>query len=118
MRVALSAPEVEHMTLFAPSQEVMFLHQLLPTFGCPFIGPTATYEDSASCISLDTNDMTTSKSKLNDIRYHYIHGLVKLGAISIVWCPTEDMIADILTKFSLPSSIRLKHARRKLSSGT
>ncbi len=50
------------------------------------------------------------------VRYYYIRDLVKLGAISIVWCPTEDMLADNLTKFSLPSSIHLiKHARSMLS---
>jgi hypothetical protein len=59
--------------------------------------------------------MTTSKSKHIDIKYHYIRDQVKQASIRIVWCPTDDMLADILTKFSLPSSIHLKHARRMLS---
>jgi hypothetical protein len=59
--------------------------------------------------------MTTSKSKHIDIRYHYIRDLVNLGANSIVWCPTDDMLADTLMKYSLPSSIHFQHARRMLS---
>ena len=72
-----------------------------------------TYNDS--CVPLASNAMTTSKTKHIDIRYHYSRDLAKLGSISIVWCPTVDMLADILTKFSLPSPIHLKHARRMLS---
>jgi hypothetical protein len=59
--------------------------------------------------------MTTSKSKHIDIKYHYIRDLVKEASIRIIWCPTDGMLADILTKFSLPSFIHLKHARRMLS---
>ena len=59
--------------------------------------------------------MTTSKSKHIGIRYHYMRDLVKLGFISIIWCPIFDMLTDILTKFSPPTSVHLKHARRMLS---
>jgi hypothetical protein len=113
--VALSTSEAEYMALAASSQEAMFLRQLLPTVGFPLTGPTTTFEDNESCIALATNNMTTSKSKHIDIKYHYIRDLVKQGSIRVVWCPTGDMLADILTKFSLPSSVHLKHARRMLS---
>ena len=43
--VALSAAEAENIALPASSQEIMFLHQLLPTFGCPITGLAITYED-------------------------------------------------------------------------
>ncbi len=103
------------MALAASLQETMILRQVLPTFGCPFTGPTPTYEENMSCIVLATNDMTPSKTKHINIKHHFIRGLIKKGAISIVWCPTSNMLADILPKFSLPSSIHLKHARRMLS---
>ena len=113
--VALSTAEAEYMALAASSQETMFLRQLLPTFGCPITRPITTYEDNKSRIALATNDMTPSKTRHIDIKHHFIRDRIKKGAISIVWCPTSDMLADILTKFSLPSSIHLKHARRMLS---
>jgi hypothetical protein len=40
---------------------------------------------------------------------------VKQGAISIIWYSTSDMLGDILAKFSLPSSVFLKHDRYMLS---
>ena len=120
--VALSTAEAEYMALAASAQEVMFLRQLLPTIGCPLTCPTPTYEDNESCISLATNDMTTSRTKHIDIKHHFVRDLIKQGAISIIPHPmnhpnrpTSDMLADILTKFSLPSTVYLKHARRMLS---
>jgi hypothetical protein len=75
--VALSTSEAEYMALAASSQKVIFLRQLLPTIGYPLIGPTPTYEDNESCIALASNDMTTSKSKHIDIKYHYIRDLIE-----------------------------------------
>ncbi len=60
---ALSTADAEYMAFSAFSQEVMFLRQLLPTFGCPITGPAITYEDNDSCIFLAKKSMTTSKSK-------------------------------------------------------
>jgi hypothetical protein len=42
-----------------------------------------------------------------DIRYHFIRLVVQEGKISLIYCPTEDMTADTLTK-PLPS-IKAKH---------
>ena len=44
--VTLSTADTEYIALAASSQETMFLRQLLPTFGCPFTGPTLTYKDN------------------------------------------------------------------------
>jgi hypothetical protein len=82
--VALFTAESEYMALAASSQEAMFLRQLLPNVGFPIIGPTTTFEDNESCISLATNTMNTSKSKHIDIKYHYIRDLVKQSSIRIV----------------------------------
>jgi hypothetical protein len=33
-----------------------------------------------------------------DLRYHFIRDLISKGTIKLQYCPTEDMLADILTK--------------------
>jgi hypothetical protein len=33
-----------------------------------------------------------------DIRYHFIRHVVETGALNLIYCPTDEMIADILTK--------------------
>jgi hypothetical protein len=39
-----------------------------------------------------------AKTKHIDIRYHYVREAVREGAISLAYCPTKEMIADLLTK--------------------
>ena len=78
-------------------------------------GPTQVFEDNEGCESLATNDITSVKTKHIHIRHHFVRHLVKSNAIEIVWIPTVEMIADILTKNSLPTSEHKKHADRMLS---
>ena len=72
-------------------------------------------EDNSGCMALATNDMTTGKTKHIDIRYHFIREVVKSKAVVIQYCNTSDMLADVLTKFSLPTALHLKHVGRMLS---
>ena len=32
------------------------------------------------------------------------------GSIEVIWCPTDDMLVDALTKFSLPIGLHLNEA--------
>lgn len=42
-----------------------------------------------------------------DVHYHWIHWVIEQGALHLVYCPTDNMVADALTK-SLPS-VKVKH---------
>jgi hypothetical protein len=39
--------------------------------------------------------------------YHFIRWVIERGSLRLVYCPTEDMVADALTK-ALPSA-KVKH---------
>ena len=39
-----------------------------------------------------------TRTKHIDIRYHYIRGAIVYNSISVVHVPTEENIADVLTK--------------------
>jgi hypothetical protein len=62
-----------------------------------------------------TNDMTTAKSKHIDIRYNFIREVVKSKADVVLYCPTGDMLADALNRFSLPTDLHLHLVGRMLS---
>ena len=52
------------------------------------------------------------RTKHIDIRYHFIRWVIENGSIRLVYCPTDDMLADTLTK-SLPS-VKAKHFASEL----
>lgn len=60
--------------------------------------PIQIYEDNQSCIQMVTNAKFSARTKHIDVRYHYIKNLYNTGIIKLVYCPTEYMIADVLTK--------------------
>jgi len=58
------------------------------------------YQDNRSAILLETNGRASSskRTKHINIRYYYVADRVAKGDLRVVWCPTDKMIADFLTK--------------------
>ena len=103
------------MALASSSQEVAFLRQLMITLEEPMKGPTPMFKDNIGADSLATNKMTTFKSKHIDIRHHFVRDLVAVKVMSIVWIEYAEMLADILTKNTIPAAIHKKHTDMMLS---
>ena len=60
--------------------------------------PTVLMEDNQGAISIAKNPVAHARTKHIDIRYHYIREAVQNGTINLCFCPSENMIADLLTK--------------------
>ena len=58
-------------------------------------------EDNQGAISIAKNPVAHSRTKHIDIRYHYIREAIQGEIVNLCYCPTEQMVADLLTK-SLP----------------
>jgi len=58
------------------------------------------FQDNKSAILLEKNGKASSskRTKHIHIRYFFITDRVKTGEVSLVWCPTGDMIGDYMTK--------------------
>jgi KUP system potassium uptake protein len=106
--VALSTMEAEYMSLRASTQEVMFLRQLLTEISVALPLPTFMMDDNKGCTAFAKNSMTTSKSKHINVKLHFVRDAIFADVIVMQWCSTHEMIADILTKFTLPGH---QHAR-------
>ena len=65
------------------------------------------HSDSQSAIALARNKQFHAQTKHIDIRFHFIRYVIEAGKITIDYCPTEDMVADTLTKALL--SAKAKH---------
>ena len=61
------------------------------------------HENNQGTIVLSKNPNNHPRTKHIDIKYHYVRETVEKKQVQLVYCPTENMIADILTK-GLPKS--------------
>jgi len=96
--VALSSTEAEYIALCLASQEATWLRKLLESIGFKQSDATTLYEDNQGTIALAKNAKSHSRTKHIDIKYHYVRESVEEKNIKLVYCSTEGMIADILTK--------------------
>jgi len=96
--VALSSTEAEYIALCLASQEATWLRKLLESIGFKQSDATTLYEDNQGTIALAKNPKSHSRTKHIDIKYHYVRESVEEKNIKLVYCSTEGMIADILTK--------------------
>ena len=103
--VALSSAEAEYVALAAACQEAVWQRQLFNTLKMsPAPGPNVKSQDvemntdSQSAMAIAKNPRFHGRAKHIDIKYHYVRDSVQAGKIKLVYCPTDDMVADILTK--------------------
>jgi len=56
------------------------------------------FTDNQACLALCKDDCHHERSKHIDIRYHFARNCHLAGTVAVQYCPTQDMIADVLTK--------------------
>jgi len=95
--VALSSMEAEYMAHAQVTIEAIWLRNLLSELGFKQ-KVTTIYEDNQSCIALAKNPIDHQRVKHIDTRYHFIRERIESGEINLEYLPSEDMIADALTK--------------------
>jgi hypothetical protein len=108
--VALSSTEAEYMALCQASKEAVWMVDFLGNLGVSVSGPMVVNADNQASIALAKNPVFHDRSKHIDIQYHYTRDLVKQEKIQLNYIPTQDMLADILTK-SLLSEISVEFRR-------
>lgn len=97
--VALSTCEAEYIALAASVQESMYLVQLLHGMDKNSQHtPVKIFEDNQGTIALSKNPVCRQRSKHVDIKYHFVRSAHIEGKVTIEYCPTENMVADVLTK--------------------
>ena len=105
--VSLSTTESKYIAATHGVKEALWLRSLLTDVFGPFKNPTMMLCDNQSAIALARNNQYHARTKHIDVRFHFIRWVVEQGAIQLVYCPTEDMVVDVLTK-ALPSP-KVKH---------
>ena len=96
--VTLSTAEAEYMALASAAQEAMLMRQLMADLKNRPTRATIIYEDNQSTIRMANNPQFHGRAKHIDIKYHFIREQTQNGTVELRYCPTKDMIADMLTK--------------------
>ena len=107
---ALSSTEAELIAVDEAAREAQYLHKLLQDFGINVSEhvPTTVYQDNQSTIKLIHSEHWNARTKHVALRYHHTGDLVRDRKIQIVYLPTDQMPADILTK-PLPKEAFQRH---------
>jgi hypothetical protein len=95
---ALSSCEAEFMALSESMREALWLRQLLIELRIGFVQPITIRVDNQSAIKLAENPVQHQRSKHIDIRYFRIREEIRNGNITVKYVPTDQNIADLLTK--------------------
>lgn len=97
---ALSSCEAEYMALKEAIKEQEYLKAIgnaLPFFPT-LLNPELLYTDSQSAIQLANNPGHHYRTKHIDIQYHFVRQKVQEKDCNLVYVPTEQQLADFLTK--------------------
>ena len=103
--IALSTAEAEYIALSSAMRQVLPLMTLMeeinpvipmhgskPNFVCKV------HEDNQSCIKMATGIKFSPRTKHIALKYHHFRSHVKSGRVAIQYRPTEEQLADLLTK--------------------
>ena len=80
------------MTIMEEINEVFPIHIDKPNFVCKV------HEENQSCIKMATGTKFSPRTKHIALKYHHFKSDVKIGRVDISYTPTNQQLADLLTK--------------------
>jgi hypothetical protein len=96
--VTLSTAEAKYVAAMHAAKECIWLRHLIGEIFPRLIDQTTLFCNNQAALRLVTDDNFHTCTKHIDIRFHFIHQTVEDRSINLIYCPTDDMTADILTK--------------------
>ena len=110
--ISLSTTESEYVAAVYAAKEAMWLRSLIfQLFGIN-LEATTIFSDNQSAIALTKEHQYHARTKHIDIRFHFLRWVIEEGRLRLIYCPTDDMVADVFTK-ALPST-KVKHFATEL----
>jgi hypothetical protein len=100
--VTLSTAEAEYVAATHAAKEAAWLRRLKGELLTSIVNSTIIYCDNQATLKLATDDNYQARTKHINIRFHFIQQVISAGELSLIYCPTNNMTADILTK-ALPA---------------
>ncbi len=104
--VSLSTFASETIALSELARVLVPYRVLLAELGVEQSAPTVVHEDNTAARLFAMEGSGLKKLKHIDIRHRYVQEVVELGQILVQQCPTQDMLADLLTKPLAPVTFK------------
>ena len=98
---AQSSTEAEYMAVSEAAKQAIWIQHFLHSIGKEAVysmALTIIYEDNQGTIKLADNPVNYLKTKHIAIHYHTIQEHIANGEIQLKYIPTDQMVADGLTK--------------------
>jgi len=105
--VTTSTVDSEYRSLAEAMKEAIWLGYLFKDLGFPHLTPRTINCDNQGAIKLANNPTHHARTKHLDIQLHFVKDHIENGTMTLQYCPTEDMIPNIMTK----ALTRDRHAR-------
>ena len=96
--VTQSTTQAEYMALADAANQATWYRSFLTEIGYEVSDPIPLHGDNKGAVDLALNPVTGRRSKHIPIKHHAIHQYVEDGFIDLIRTPTNDMLADGLTK--------------------
>ncbi len=93
-----SSCSAEYVAASVACKQVIHSENLIGFLGfcCP--KPYVLYTDSTACLSIASNSLRLGNVRHLAIRYNLVRCYVTIGEVTMRYCVTEEMVADLLTK--------------------
>ena len=106
--ISRSSTEAEYKALAHTTADISWVRQILRDLKCSVHQPPIIHCDNMSVIALSSNLVFHSRIKHLDTNYHFVRERVQKEDLEVLYIPTEEQTADVLTK-GLHSPLFLKH---------
>ena len=110
--IAQSTVEAEYVAAVAAANQAIWLRKLMADLHMEQKESTQVLVDNQAAISISKNPVFHGKTKHFKIKLYFLREVQKQGDVQLLYCKTENQLADFLTK-SLPQA-RFEYLRQKL----
>lgn len=96
--VAQSTAEAEFVAATAAANQALWLRKIMVDLQLEQKGSTEIYVDNQTAIAISQNPVFHGKTKHFCIKYYFLREVQKNGEVKLVYCKTEEQVADLFTK--------------------
>jgi hypothetical protein len=93
-----SSCSAEYVAASIACKQAIHAENIIQFLGFSCAKPYTMYTDSTACLAIASNPDRLGNVRHLSIRYNLVRCYVTLGEITMVYCVTEEMVADLLTK--------------------